>query len=440
MRRFLVPQASLRDLLATIGPLVLLILAGFWIAYQFVEPAPPRKLVISTGSPGGAYHAFAQRYRDILARNDIQLELRPSSGSIENLGRLKDDNSGVDIAFVQAGITQEDEDSDLVSLGNVYYEPVWVFYRGKRVLDRLTQLRGQRVAIGGESSGTQLLALQLLIASGFATDTAGLVSLGGAEAEAALKKGEVDAVFFIAAPEATAIQHLLRLPGVKLMSFAQAEAYAKRLPFLSLVKLPGGGIDLVKEVPARDTLLVAPTAHLVARDSLHPALVSLLAQALVEVHGKPGLFNQSGEFPAFRDHDFPHNADAARYYKSGPPFLQRYLPFWLAVLADRLVVLLIPLFALLIPASRLVPTIYAWRIRSRIYRCYGELKFLERDIRLKFAPDKAEEYLKRLDRIEEEANARPIPLSYTNELYTLREHIELVRGTLARLQAAAQGG
>lgn len=437
MRRFSISRISLRDLIATAGPAVFLVVAGFWIAYQFVEPAPPRHLVISAGPPSGAYQGFAERYRDILARNGIRLEIRSSSGSIENLGLLKNEDSGVDIAFIQAGIAQEDQDSELVSLGNVYYEPVWVFYRGGQVLDRLTQLQGKRVAVGGESSGTQLLALQLLIASGFETDSPGLVTVGGDVAEKALEKREVDAVFFIAAPEAPAVQRLLRIPGVKLMDFARAEAYTRRLHYLSVVTLPGGGVDLVKDIPARDTRLVAPTAHLVARDSLHPALASLLAQALTEVHGKPGLFSRAGEFPSFRDNDFPHSEQAQRYYKSGAPFLQRYLPFWLAVFADRIIVMLIPLIALFIPASRVVPALYAWRIRSRLYRCYGELKYLEHDIRQHFTPEKVDEYMESLDRVEEHANARPIPLSFTNELYFLREHINLVRDALARQKAKA---
>ncbi len=438
MRRIRISKISLRDLLATAGPALFLVLAGFWVAYQFVEPAPPVSLAIGTGSPGGAYHAFAQRYRDLLARDGIRLEVRPSSGSIENLRRLKEDrqdDEGMDIAFVQAGIAQEGEDSDLASLGNVYYEPVWVFYRGSRTLDRLTELKDKRVAIGGEGSGNQLLALQLLIASGFETDASGLVTLGGEAAEAALRKGELDAVFVVAAPEAPVVQRLLRMPEARLMSFAQAEAYAKRLPFLSVVTLPRGAIDLVKDIPPRDSHLVAPTVHLAARADLHPALASLVAQALTEVHGKAGLFAKAGEFPVFRDQDFPRSKEAERYYRSGAPFLQRYLPFWAAVLVDRIGVLLIPLFGLLIPASRIVPALYAWRVRSRIYRWYGELKYLEHDIRAHFAPERAADFMERLDRIEEQANARPVPLAFTNELYILREHINLVRGTLARQQA-----
>jgi hypothetical protein len=437
MRRITVSSLSLRDLAVTAGPALLLVVAGFWIAYQFVEPAPPRHLVISTGLPDGAYHGFAKRYAEILARSGIELRIRQSGGSIDNLGRLKDEDSGVDAAFVQAGIAQEDHDSELVSLGNVCYEPAWVFYRGSQVVDRLAQLKGKRIAIGGEASGTQLLSLQLLLASGFETDTAGLRAVGGEAAETALKDGEVDAVLFVAAAEAEGVQRLLRRPGVRLMNFAQAEAYTRRLPFLSVVTLPRGGVDLVTDNPQRDSMLLAPTAHLVVRRSRQPALASLLAQALAEVHGKPGQLHRAGEFPSFRDQDFPHSAEAARYYKSGPPFLQRYLPFWAAIFVDRLVVMLIPLIALLIPASRIVPTLYSWRIRSRIYRWYGELKYLERDIHQHFSAERVAEFMERLDRIEEQANARQTPLAFTNEVYILREHVNLVRGALARKRTAA---
>ncbi len=432
MKRFNLSKISLHDLLVVGLPLILLVALGFWMASRFVQPGPPHHVVISTGAAGGAYHVFAERYRDILAKNGITLELRPSSGSIENVGRLKSDDSDVDIAFVQAGVVHEDEDSELISLGNIYYEPVWVFYSGTPTMDRLTQFRGKRIATGGESSGTQLLALQLLIASGFTTDDPNLLTLSGDAALAALQKGDVNAVFFIAAPEAPAIQQLLQVPGIKLMSFTQAEAYARRVPALSVVTLPEGGVDLVNNIPAHDTLLIAPTAHLVARAKLHPALITLLAKVLKEVHGGPGLFGKNGEFPAFRDQDFPVSADAERYYKSGPPFLQRYLPFWLAVFVDRAFVMVIPLIVLLIPALRYMPTLYAWRIRSRIFRLYGELKFLESEIRRQHTREAALDLAKRLDAIEELANARPIPLSYTGELYELRTHINLVRGVLAR--------
>lgn len=430
---------SLRDLMATAWPIVLVVALGFVVAYQFVEPAPPKKLTISTGADSGAYYAFARKYAAMLAKSGVELEVRTSAGSIENLERLK--KGEVEVAFVQGGVPYEpgEDDPELHSLGSMYYEPVWVFYRGKQDVHRLHQLSGQRIAVGAEGSGVRGLALQLLEANDMSRDSKHFIPLAGTKGAEALKKGEVDAVFVIAAPEAPVVQDLLRTPGVRVMSFSQAEAYTRRFPFLARVTMPHGVFDLVRDVPPDDIDMLAATANLVANDDLHPALVSLLLQAASEVHGKSGFFQHAGEFPAYRDHGFELSPDAARYYKSGPPFLQRYLPFWAAVLADRLVVLLLPLFALLVPLMRVAPALYTWRIRSRVFRLYGELKFLETEVRQHYEASRHREYFERLDRIDEEASTRNIPLAFTDLVYTLREHIHLVRKQLLRIEAQREG-
>jgi len=230
------------------------------------------------------------------------------------------------------------------------------------------------------------------------------------------------------------VQVLLRSPGVRVMSFAQADAYTRRFPFLTRVTLPRGVVDFVRDLPPQDTTLLAATANLVIRDGTHPALVSLLLQAAGEVHGKSGFFQRTGEFPAYLDASFELSPDAARHYKSGPPFLQRYLPFWAAVLVDRLVVLLLPLVALLLPLMRIAPSLYTWRVRSKVFRLYGELKYLEDEVRQHYAPERHAEFFERLDRIEEEASNRHVPLAFTDLVYTLREHINLVRQQLLRFE------
>jgi TRAP transporter TAXI family solute receptor len=435
---------SFRDLLATAWPIVFIVGIGFAVAYQFVEPAPPRTLTMGTGSDTGAYHAFAERYAAILARSGIRLQLKASAGSQENLERLR--SGEVDVAFVQGGSNAADAvpDDSLLSLGSMYYEPVWVFYRGERPLVRLSQLAGKRIAVGAEGSGVRGLALQLLEANEIALDDK-LVPLAGLDAAEAVQQGWVDAAFVIAAPEAPLVQVLLRSPGVRVMSFTQADAYTRLFPFLTRITLPRGVVDLVRDAPPRDTVLLAATANLVVREDLHPALASLLLQAVTEVHGKSGFFQQAGEFPAYLDSSFELSPDAARHYKSGPPFLQRYLPFWAAVLVDRLVVLLLPLVALLVPLLRVAPAIYAWRVRGKIFRLYGELKFLENEVRTDYAPARHDEFFGRLDRIEEEASQRNVPLAFTDLVYTLREHVNLVRKQLLRIErlreeAAAEGG
>ncbi len=440
MARFKAGLLSLRDLFATAWWIFLIVGIGFYVAYQFVEPAPPSRIVITTGSDSGAYYQFANRYAAILARNGITLEVKTSAGSLQNLERLKNDEA--QIGFVQGGVIElpddpdGEDDSGLLSLGSVFYEPVWVFYRGERRLDRLTDLRGKRIAIGQEGSGVRQLAQQLLRANEIKAGDH-LVSLSGLKAAEELQQGRIDAAFIIAAENAPVVQVLLRSPGVKVMSFAQADAYHRRFPFLSKLTLPQGVADLVRDYPPQDITLLAPTANLVVRDDLHPALQSLLLQAASEVHGRAGFFQRAGEFPAYKDRLVPLSPEATRYFKSGPPFLQRYLPFWLAVLVDRLIVMLIPIFALMIPLLKVAPAIYTWRVRSKVFRCYGELKYLEEDVRHHFDPAKLADYRTRLDALDEEASQLRVPLGFTDLVYTLREHVNLVRHILEKSEAQA---
>lgn len=426
---------SLRDLLATAWPIILITAIGFAVAYQFVQPAPPSHLTIATGGESGAYYAFAKKYAEILARNGITLEVKTSAGSYENLDRLK--KGEVDVALVQGGAPVPppgEDESPLTSLGSLYYEPVWVFYRGTQAINKLHQLAGKRIAVGEEGSGIRGLALQLLEANDMPTDSKHLLPIAGLNAAEALQQGQIDAAFIIAAPEAPVVQVLLRSPGVRVMSFSQADAYTRLFPFLARVTLPRGVVDLVRDNPPRDAVLLATTANLIVSENLHPALASLLLQAVSEVHGESGFFQRAGEFPAYKDHSFELSDEAKRHYKSGPPFLQRYLPFWLAVLVERLLVMLLPLFALLLPLLKVAPSIYTWRVRSKIFRCYGDLKFLENELRLHYDHARRAEYFDRLERIEEEANTRNIPLAFTDLLYTLREHINLVREKLRHLE------
>ncbi|MBL8395257.1 MAG: TAXI family TRAP transporter solute-binding subunit [Candidatus Accumulibacter sp.] len=437
MERLRARLVALRFMLATAWPIILITLIGLVVAYQFVAPEPPRRIVISTGSEAGAYHAYAQRYAALLAAKGITLEIRTSAGSHQNLERLE--KGEADVAFVQGGIlarppSEDDEDpGPLRSLGSVSYEPVWVFYRGEQRVDKLYHLAGRRIAVGQDGSGIRGLALQLLEANEIKPDNPDLLPLAGLNAAEALQRGEIDATFIVAAQEAPVVQVLLRSPGLRVVSFSQADAYLRRFPFLSKIVLPRGVVDLVRDLPRRDTVLLATTANVIVREDLHPALVSLLLQAMTEVNGKGGFFQRDGEFPAYKDQSFPLSSDAARYYKSGPPFLQRYLPFWLAVLVERLFVMILPLVMLSLPLLKFAPSIYSWRVRSKIVRCYADLKFLENEVRRRYDPAQHQEYAARLARVEERASTLNIPLAFSDLLYTLREHINLVRDELRSL-------
>ena len=435
MNTFRARLISLRDLLATVWPLVLITVIGFVFAYQFVQPAPSRQLSISAGTETGAYYAYAKRYAAHLVAKGVTLEVRSSAGAHDNLQRLK--NGEADIAFIQGGVQEvlaSGEESQLRSLGSVAYEPVWVFYRHDSRLDELHLLKGKRIAVGKEGSGSYSLVMQLLEANGITRHSGGLLQIAGPDAADALQRGEVDAVMIVSTVDAPAVQKLLHLPDVRLMSFSQADAYTRRFSFLSKVVLPRGVLDLVRDLPPKDTFLISSTANIIVREDLHPALASLLLQGMSEVNGKSGFFQRVGEFPSYKDQSFALADEAERYFKSGPPFLQHYLPFWMAVRVERLFVLIVPFLVLLVPLLRLAPVIYTWRVRSKLFRCYGDLKFLENDLRKHYDASRHADYLARLDRIEDDAYARNIPLAFSDLLYTLREHINLVRDKLDHLE------
>jgi TRAP transporter TAXI family solute receptor len=405
---------------------------AFVIAWRFVRPAPPDHFVIATGTESGAYHLFAQRYRDLLAAEKIRVELRPTSGSVENLKLLNDGESGVEVALIQGGIAPAavEEEPALRSLGALYYEPLWVFYRADTELNRLTQLAGRRIAASPEGSGTRRLAVTLLEASGATRQAAQLSPLAGMAAAQALRQGRVDAALFVASPAAPVVQNLLKDPEIRLMNLAHAEAFAQRFSYLSAVTLLRGSVDIAADLPPRNVNMVAVTAHLVAREDFHPALVSVLLQAASKVHSGAGVFHKAGEFPSPRGGDFPLSEEAARYYKSGPPFLQRYLPFWVANLIERLLVLLVPLVAVVIPMMRIMPALYDWQIKRKIFRWYRDLKAVEIEMQDKARPVDAAVLLTRLDEIERGVAATRVPLTYWDYVYTLRGHIDLVRARL----------
>jgi TRAP transporter TAXI family solute receptor len=421
-----------RDFWSLLLPTLAILVAVFWIAFQFVQPAPPKRVVMTGGAEGGAYEGYAAQYRDLFKADGIELELRRSEGSVENLKRLMDGNSGVSIGFVQGGIANEGDDEDLMSLASLYYEPLWVFYRGPEI-DRVSRLRGRRIAVGHEGSGTRPLALQVLALAGVNSRDTTVLDLDANEAAEALVHGRIDAAMMIADTNSPQVGRLLHEKDVRLMSFAQAEALTRHLPFLSHVVLPEGGIDFAANQPPRDVHLVAPTANLVVRDDIHPALITLLMQAATEIHGGAGLLRKPGDFPSQKGLDIAMSVDAERYLKSGPPFLQRHLPFWLAVFIDRMVVMLVPVLAILIPLIRFTPTVYAWRIKSRIYRWYGKLKVLEVDMEKAKGAAEARALVERLDDIERSVSHISTPLAFSEYLYNLRSHVELVRARLDKL-------
>jgi TRAP transporter TAXI family solute receptor len=414
----------------TLVPAIILAVAGCIVAWQFVNPAPPDTITIATGQPDGAYLLFAERYRAVLAKDKITLNILETAGSVENLQLLENDGDSVDIAFVQGGVAGTAGNPKLLSLASLYYEPLWVFYRGADTLTRLTDLQSLHIAAGDPGSGTQALAMTLLEDNRL--NSGDILPLGGQQAAEALISGKVDAAFFVASVQSPLVQKLLHRQDIKLMSFARADAYTRLYHSLSTITLPEGAIDLQENIPPHDIMLLAATTNLVARDDFHPALVDLLLQAAGKVHGDGSLFDQPGYFPNDRNLEFPLNDDARRYFKHGPPFLQRYLPFWTANLIDRMKIMLIPLLTLLIPLFKIMPPTYRWQARKKVYRWYRELKDLDVEHPEQLTADALHTSIRMLDAIEEEVRKVNIPLSYSDELYNLRLHIDLVRSKLKK--------
>ena len=417
---------------------LVLLVAVFWATYKFMRPAPPDHVTIVTGPADGAYQIYAARYKDFFARNGIILDIKASAGASENLQHLLDQNEDIDIGFLQSGITLGKDTDGLVSLGIIYPEPLWLFHQKELNLTDLEELKGKRVAVGPEGSGTRQLALELLRAHGVADAPTTLSPLGGMNAAEALLRKEVDAAFIVGPAQSSAVWTMLYTPDLDMFSFTQAEAYVRRFPYLSALTLPRGTIDLPQNIPPKDMNLVAPSTTIVAREDFHPALIDLTLQALSATHGAAGLFQRAGQFPTATGVEIPLSREAERYYKSGKPFLQRYLPFWAATLVDRLIFMLLPIVAVLFPLFRLVPFLYSWRIRRRIFRYYGELKMLEVDASQKPDSKTRGEWLDELERIERAAHRIPTPLAFADQVYTLRQHVHMVRKALLHQFSGAE--
>jgi TRAP transporter TAXI family solute receptor len=280
----------------------------FALIYFF--PAPPSKISIATAFKGGAYELFGHRYQQILARSGVRAEVLLTDGSVENLKLLEDQNSGVQVAFVQGGVSNSNQASEVLSLGRINYQLFWVFYRATEKLDDLVQLKGKRIAVGPVGSGTEVVAAKVLSVSGVNAETATLLPLAGQNAVKALNDGRADAIFLAFAPDAPVIQGLLRDPNVRLMSFPRGEALTRIFPFLVRLVLPQGVIDFEKNIPAADVPLIGTTNAVLVRNDIHPALVGLLAQALKETHSEAGLFQRVEEFPTQIDPEYPVAAGA----------------------------------------------------------------------------------------------------------------------------------
>lgn len=420
-----------RELVVSMSLILVIGLTICVTTFAFFNSAAPTTLTITSGPEGSSFHRNADKYQKILAKEGVTLKIVPSEGSTENLRRLSAAKSTVDVGFVLGSELDAGKNERLMSLGSVNYQPLMIFYQGE-VKHLLSEFKGARLDIGVEGSGTRTLALALLKANGIEPKgESSFIDIDAKEPVRALREKEIDAIFLMGdSTSSDVLRTLLRLPKIHLFNVAQADAYTRRIKYLSKLTLPQGSLDLGKNIPAQDMHLIGPTVELIARDDLHPALSDLLLSAAQEVHSGPGLFRKRGEFPAPLEHEFRLSPDATRYYASGKTFLYRTFPFWVASLIARALAVLVPFVLLLIPGMKIAPAIYRWRIESRIHRWYKALLDLERDAFNSTDPKRREELIQHLDHIESKVNRIVVPASFGDLFYALRGHVEFVRGKL----------
>lgn len=419
--------------------MALVLFGGLALAYKYARPAVPKEIVMSTGSAGGAYESFAKRYAVALAEEGIKLTLKPSKGATENLARLLDEKSDVDIALVQNGLMEKEkaEDTSLESLGSFFYEPVLVFYRPqsfKKTVQSFGDLTGKRVAIGPEGSGTRVLATSLLelhkIKAGGATT---LLDLGGEDAAQALRNGSTDVAIFVGSAASPLIQSMFRDASLRVADLDYAETYARSLSQVTVVNLPVGVIDVAAGLPAQNIRTVATTSSLVARDDLHPAVTFLLMRAAKRIHGGAGPVAKVNDFPSFAyAQDFPNSGAAERLLKEGTPFLYRYLPFKFANFVSRAIVFLIPLLAVLISLSDWIPKIITMRVKGKLFKHYKEMKAIDEAVRAANTADELNQATTQLDALDAAVGRIKVPTNYSNDQFGIRDHMDLVRVRIER--------
>jgi TRAP-type uncharacterized transport system substrate-binding protein len=390
-------------------------------------PAPPSKITMATAFKGSSFEYYGRQYREIFARSNVELELRTTAGAVENVKLLQDPKSGVQIALVNGGVSDGKHAPGLLSLGTVYNQPFWIFYASNEPFERLSQLKGKRIAVGPVGSRTRASAEQILGKGGVNSETATLLPFAGSAAVEAMNDGKVDVVWVVGAPDASAVHSFIRDPNIRLMSFSRAEAFTRIFPELARLVLPQGVIDIDRDIPSNDVTLIGTTTKVLVRSDLHPEIVQLLLQAMVETHSGPDIFQRSGEFPNSTDVEYPVASAAIDFYKNGPSFMQRHLPLWLSVHAQRAIAVLVTAIALGLPLFRFLPSAYIWLTRRRLVYWYAQLKALEASFDAAPMDKRLTEKQAEIERIEEAVSHIHFPLTFSDQLYNLRSHIDIVR-------------
>jgi uncharacterized protein len=410
----------------------LLLAAAAWLLLHFLFPTPPSTVPAGVGFKGGTYEIFFARYKSLLARHGVTLEYRSTGGAVANQKLLEDPKSDIELGFVQGGIRDSKEAPGLSSMGRIAYQPFYIFYRADAPIDDLAALKGKRIAIGAPGNGSAVAAAKILAAAGVTAQNSTFLPEFAKAAVDALRDGKADAMFEAFSNE-DVVTAAMRDPRIRLMNVRGADALVRLFPFLSKIVLAQGVVDYEHNIPASDVTLISTTVGVLVRDDLHPAIVSLLAEAMMRVHGEPGLYNRAGEFPTQSDPEFPMAPAALDYYRNGPSFLNRYIPFWITNSVQKILAVLVAIFAVILPVARYLPALRNWSVEKRFHRWYSDLQALEAAVA---APPSARrnDIAAELRRIEGDVRAARLPPRFAAQRYSIREHIDLVR---RRLDGAA---
>ena len=470
----IVMRKRVRQFLIAVASTFAGIVAALWLAVVILKPGPPGKIVLATGGAGGLYNELAATYVADLARRGVVLELRPDLEGANTMRALLATNAteahagivkGGMLSSLQGKLASaedrrehEREADSLRSAGRLFAEPIWVFYRGPKQVRSLSEFKGKRILVGSPQSGSRLVVSKLLKANGVDASNSTIVTDELSDDAVALINGSgADVAFVIAAAETPKVQKLLRVPNIFLMNFApDADAYVNRFPSLSKLVLRQGAVEFAPEIPSAEITLLSVSAALVVRKDLHPALMTLLTHTVVrnpkrgfDKDGDPILFYEAGKFPSIQDPEYELVPDARALYRTGElPLLLRtlaplaksmHINFWVPAFVhqhgSQALLLLIPILSVLLPLTRILPATYNWSVRRRLLYWYRQLKHLENNLRLDGDEEHRDEKLADLERIDHAVRRIRVPLNFSDQLYDLRGHINLVRQRLQSMGA-----
>ena len=362
--------------------------------------APP-EFDFLAGPEDSTFYEDAMRFKEILARDGVRLNVIETRGSVENVRLLLEADSptaafvdavgAIEIAEVEpSGDTDENPEAEdgpldrLTSLGAIYLQPIWFFVLASTELGGVEEMHNARLGVGPEGSTSRLMAD--LFRRNLQDDVdVELVEIGGDDEIAeldeildALRSERVEVFIAVGQPQTRIVDQLLRTPDVRAAEVRRAEAYALHFPYLVPIRLPAGGYDLGDNIPSDDVRTLAASTELVVAELFPPPLADLLLQATGEIYGDASLFTERDAFPNPDMISIDLNSSAARYYQSGPPLLRKILPFQLATWLDRFFMVVVAFGSAAIAVFSILPRLVEMHLDRQLQAAYRRMEEIEK--------------------------------------------------------------